>query len=191
MHRISKRELPRLAVVLAVGFAFGTAGCDRDGIRVYQAPKDPVAEPAAARETATPATPAWTAPAHWQEQAPGVMQVARFLAASDAGRAEITVSMLPGDGGGQAPNVNRWRGQMGLPAVDESGLAKLRIPIEVADAEAFAVELVAETTHRRMVAAGIARNGQTWFYKLLGDDAAVAGEKDAFLEFVRTARYTP
>ena len=191
MHRISKRELPRLAVVLAVGLAFGTTGCDRDAIRVYQAPKDPVAEPAAARETAAPAKPAWTAPAHWQEQAPGVMQVARFLAAPDAGRAEITVSVLPGDGGGLAANVNRWRGQMGLPAVEESDLAKLRIPIEVADAEAYAVELVAETTHRRMVSAGVARNGQTWFYKLVGDDAAVASEKDAFVEFARTVRYTP
>jgi len=50
---------------------------------------------------------------------------------------------------------------------------------------------VTETTHRRMVAAGVARNGQTWFYKLVGDDAAVASEKDAFVEFARTVRYTP
>ncbi|MDI9382481.1 MAG: hypothetical protein QM845_16665 [Verrucomicrobiota bacterium] len=183
--------MTRLAGFLAAGLALGTAGCDRDAIRVYQAPKDPAAAPAMAHETAAQSRPAWTAPAHWQEQAPGTMQVARFSVTSDAGRAEMTVSVLPGDGGGQAPNVNRWRGQMGLPAADESELAKLRIPIEVAEAEAYAVELVAETTHRRMIAAGIARNGRTWFYKLLGDDAVVARERDAFLEFVRTVRYAP
>jgi len=191
VHRISKRHWTRLAGFLAAGLALGTAGCDRDAIRVYQAPKDPVAEPASAREAGAPATPAWTAPVHWREQAPGVMQAARFSITSDAGSAELPVSVLPGDGGGQGPNVNRWRGQMGLPAADESELAKLRIPIEVAEAEAYAVELVAETTHRRMIAAGIARNGQTWFYKLQGDDAVVAREKDAFLEFVRTVRYNP
>ena len=190
MHRVSNRDL-RLPAVLAAGLAFSTAGCDRDGIRVYQAPKDPVAEAAAGRETTTPATPAWTVPAHWQDQAPGVMQAARFSVTSDAGKAEITVSELPGDGGGKWANVNRWRGQMGLPAVDEPGLAALLIPMKVADAEAYAVELVAETTGRRMIATGIARNGQTWFYKLMGDDAAVASEKGAFLEFVRTARYIP
>ena len=37
--------------------------------------------------------------------------------------------------------------------------------------------------------ASVPRDGQTWFYKMMGDDATVAREKDAFVKFVQTARY--
>ena len=36
----------------------------------------------------------------------------------------------------------------------------------------------------RMVALGVPRGGETWFYKLIGDEALVAKEKDTFLKFV-------
>ena len=35
----------------------------------------------------------------------------------------------------------------------------------------------------------VMRNGQTWFYKLMGDANVVAGQKDAFLNFVKAVKY--
>lgn len=154
------------------------------------------AEPPVARTPAPPPAPppaagkpAWTVPAGWQEQAPGAMQRAKFTASSDAGQAEITVSALPGDAGGKLPNIQRWCGQIGLPPVAEADLARSLIPLEIPGAETYAVDLVAAANKRRLVAAAVARGGQTWFYKLMGDEGAVGREKAAFLKFVQTVGY--
>ena len=32
-------------------------------------------------------------------------------------------------------------------------------------------------------------NGQTWFYKLMGDGQIVAAQKDVFIQFVQSAKY--
>ena len=39
----------------------------------------------------------------------------------------------------------------------------------------------------RMLAVGVPRGGETWFFKLLGDEAAVEKEKDAFVKFIASA----
>jgi hypothetical protein len=117
------------------------------------------------------------------------MQMAKFSAASEAGKAEIAVSALPGDAGGKLPNINRWRGQIGLPPLGEAELSQCLVPLEVPGADTYAVDLAAESTKRRLVAAGVSRAGRTWFYKLMGDEGAVAREKEAFLKFVQTVDY--
>ncbi len=41
----------------------------------------------------------------------------------------------------------------------------------------------------QLVAVIVPQAGQTWFYKLMGDAKVVAGQKDAFIQFVRSAKY--
>jgi hypothetical protein len=41
-----------------------------------------------------------------------------------------------------------------------------------------------------MIAAMVSRDNSTWFYKLMGDELVVAAEKDAFIKFVQTVRYS-
>jgi len=174
--------------ILAAGLGLGAVSCDRAAVRVYQAPKD---TPGTPNPSSEPRLPAWTVPTHWQESPPGMMQVAKFSVAVDDARAEITVSVLAGEAGGRDPNVNRWRGQMGLPPLDGTELSRSLLPLEIPDAKSYAVDLVAEAGDRRMVVAGVGQGGRTWFYKLAGEGAAVAREKEAFLRFVRTAIYAP
>jgi hypothetical protein len=133
------------------------------------------------------AKPAWTLPAGWKEEKPGNMQFARFSAPNaDGTKAEVTVAVLGGTGGGALANVNRWRGQIGLAPIDEAGLAKLTTPIETGAGAATAVDLVADSKEKRTVAVWLARDGQTWFYRLTGSDAAVTPQKDAFVKFVQS-----
>jgi hypothetical protein len=40
-----------------------------------------------------------------------------------------------------------------------------------------------------LIAASVSRKEQTWFYKLMGDEATVAREKETFEKFVQTVRY--
>ena len=134
-------------------------------------------------------TPGWTVPADWTAQAPGPMQVAKFAAHAGEAHAEVMVSALPGDAGGKPPNVNRWRGQIGLPPIAEAELAAQARTLDIPGAETYLVDLTNEPAKRAMVAVAVSRSGQTWFYKLLGETTAVSQQKAAFLQFVQTTKY--
>ena len=41
----------------------------------------------------------------------------------------------------------------------------------------------------QLVGIVVPRNGQTWFYKLMGDPDVVAHEKEALIKFVQSAKY--
>jgi len=43
---------------------------------------------------------------------------------------------------------------------------------------------------QRILGAIVPFNGGTWFFKLMGPDAVVAGAKPAFLEFLKTVHPT-
>ncbi len=136
--------------------------------------------------------PSWTVPHGWGETPPGPMQSARFTAGDPAGgAAEITVVALPGDAGGLLANINRWRRQIGLPPVEEAGLAGLTRDLTTPGGKVVLVDLSGEKTPKTLVAAVVSRGGNTWFYKLMGDAAAVSREKAAFVPFVESARYAP
>ncbi len=71
--------------------------------------------------------PNWQVPAGWQEVAAGQFLVAKFNISGDGGAtAAVNVSSSPGDGGGLAANVNRWRGQLGLPPAGEISTTPIR-----------------------------------------------------------------
>jgi hypothetical protein len=132
--------------------------------------------------------PAWQVPAGWQEHPPTSMLLAKFLVTADAAKATVTVSRLEGDGGGLLPNVNRWRGQIGLPPIDQAGLEKLVSPREAPNRQTVLVDMAGGNT--RMLAAVVPVAGQTWFFKFLGDTAAIEQQKAAFLQFVQSTKFT-
>jgi hypothetical protein len=41
----------------------------------------------------------------------------------------------------------------------------------------------------RLVAAIVPHGGNTWFYKLMGNGKVVGGQKDSFVQFVKTVHY--
>jgi hypothetical protein len=126
----------------------------------------------------------WKVPEGWTKQPPGQMQVAKFSVQKDAAKAEVSVSTFPSDTGGMLANVNRWRRQLGLEAVDEAGLTPLVLGIPgVAGGQL--VDL--KNDQKALLGAIIPREGTWWFYKLMGDAPAVNAEREAFVRFVQTA----
>src|SRR5215211_1195932 len=80
--------------------------------------------PTAPSQTSSAPPIKWTAPEGWTEVPPSSMRYASFSApAEDGGKIDISVVTFPGDGGSDADNVNRWRGQMGLAPVDANAVA--------------------------------------------------------------------
>ena len=132
-----------------------------------------------------PGLPKWTVPAGWTAATPGPMLLASFDLSGGGGK--VTVSSLGGDGGGLLMNVNRWRGQIGLSPVTGDQLSGVTKEIDVASGKATLVDL--SNNDRRMLIFVVPHQGQSWFYKLLGDAGAVAKEMDAFLQFAKSAQY--
>jgi hypothetical protein len=136
----------------------------------------------------------WDNPEGWIELPPTQYRTANLQPAGNPDL-ECYLTVLQGDGGGLASNVNRWRGQMGLPAIDAAGVAALpRQPLLGLDA----VRLDLEGNYGGM--GGDARPGWTMVgliaqfgqalltVKLTGPTAAVAGERARFDEFVKSLR---
>lgn len=131
--------------------------------------------------------PNWQVPSDWKEISGGQFLIAKFLI--NNGAATVNVSSSAGDGGGWAANVNRWRGQLGLQSAGDVAAT----PIDVAGGKGQLVELsgtnMQSSQPAQLVAVMVSQGDQTWFYKLMGDAKAVAGQRDAFIKFVQSAKY--
>ena len=124
------------------------------------------------------------------------MRVATFAVSGDGGQtADMSVSKLGPSAGGTLANVNRWRGQIGLGALNPQELGSAITLVKLATGEATVVDMLGsktpsgESKPTRILAAIVERPEGTWFYKLTGDDSLVKREKDAFLAFVRSVKY--
>src|SRR5712691_1137344 len=88
---------------------------------------------AAAPPQTTSAPPIkWTTPEGWTEIPPSSMRYASFSAPAeeDGGKIDISVVTFPGDGGSDADNVNRWRGQIGLAPIDANAVTSQVAPLK-------------------------------------------------------------
>jgi hypothetical protein len=138
--------------------------------------------------------PIWVVPAGWQEAPAGQMLVAKFVVPGASGaRAELNVSQLGGLGGGVLPNVNRWRNQLGLPPLAESDLDTQLQSLDLGGSKAMLVDMSGTETKTgqkaRLLAAIVPQTGQTWFYRLMGNEQVIEHEKETFVKFVQTAKY--
>lgn len=153
-------------------------------------PAETAAAPASSPAVTPPtdsggASPKWTVPAAWKQVSAGAMQLARFgVPEVNGAKAEASVSVFPNDTGGTLANVNRWRGQVGLEPATEATLGSNVAPLDGAGAGAIFIEL--KGPQKMIYGAVVPRAGSYWFYKLLGDAAAVAPQKDAFVAFAKS-----
>jgi hypothetical protein len=145
----------------------------------------PAPSPAPATDAGAIAQFKWSIPSAWKTVASGAMQAAKFTVPGRNGaKAEVTVSIFPTEAGGRLANINRWRGQIGLGPVSEGELAKLVAPLDPANSAAILVDMT--NNARQLIGAIVPRGGQWFYYKLMGDAAAVAPEKEAFVAFVKS-----
>lgn len=112
------------------------------------------------------------------------------LKSADGAEADLSITAFPGDTGGLEANLNRWRGQVSLPALSSENVSST---LEHLDANGLHFDLVeftgtangADTT---ILGAILSRPGETWFFKLMGPTAVVTAEKDAFRQFIQSVQ---
>ena len=127
----------------------------------------------------------WTTPDGWTAVPPTSMRYASFNATEpNGGKVDISVVTFPGDGGSDADNVNRWRTQIGLPPMDDKGIAALVVPVDSGKATFSSLDMTSGDS--RVIAAWTRRNGRSWFFKMSGPTPALENEKSKFLDFLRS-----
>jgi hypothetical protein len=131
----------------------------------------------------------WKAPADWKQVPPSAMRYASFDVPGENGsKLDISVVTFPGTGGGDAENVNRWRGQIGLAPLDDKDAAASIVPVKAGSADFLTVDLAG--TDSRVITAWTRRDGRTWFFKMSGPSSMVENEKTRFLDFLRSIQFT-
>jgi len=130
----------------------------------------------------------WTTPEGWAEVPPSSMRYASFSAlAGDSGKVDISIVTFSGDGGSDADNINRWRGQMGLAPVDANAVTSQIAPLKTGDMTFSTTDIAGDKT--RTIAAWTRRDGRVWFFKATGPTAAVEKEKPNFVKFIESVRF--
>jgi hypothetical protein len=140
------------------------------------------------------ASVAWTTPAGWVQVPPSEMRVGSFKIADANGKqAEVSIVPLSGMAGGDFANVNRWRGQVGLPSAADDILQNAAETVQAGGQSAQFFDLVGVNTAtgetNRIIAAIQHRDGTSWFFKMTGNAELVEQQKPVFIDFLKTLSF--
>jgi hypothetical protein len=135
----------------------------------------------------------WNLPAGWKEMPASGMRKGSFTVSGDRNmQADVSIISLAGDVGGFLANVNRWRGQISLPPLTEADFTKQATYFDAKGKRVLLVNMVSPNVlekkqHRtRIIGSILVQDGQCWFFKMMGDDALVESQKQAFTQFVKS-----
>jgi hypothetical protein len=177
--------------------------------QVPDASQMPAGHPPVASADGTPGAPAggsnadaaaqaaagvrWTAPEGWHAH-PGnsSFRVVSFHVGADPASAEVTITRFTGGAGALLPNINRWRGQIGLApvaTVDEQPLDTLEVGDDKAQLLDIADSESADPSRARMLVVMLPRGDTAWFIKMTGPYEVLEAQRATFVEFARGLRF--
>jgi hypothetical protein len=132
----------------------------------------------------------WAVPATWLPKPPAPMRKASYTVSSDAGEADFSISSFGGAAGGLEGNLNRWRNQLQLPPLSAAELASQSSVVANGPLRFTVVDYAGQMQAgpSRILGAVLPLENETYFFKMTGPDAAVAAQKSAFIEFLKTVK---
>jgi len=201
LSRPSKAFAPLLA-----GASLLVSSCSRDEVTHFRVPKAAAGSLASARgpmqggapppgmagDVAPPPAPdrglRWTLPKGWTDERQGGGMRYATLKAPVPGAIDASVVVLSGQAGGELMNVNRWRGQINLDAIDEAELAAARKAVASKAGELKVYDFTTGPKGKRLIAGILEAGGSTWFVKVTGDATAVTAARNDFLALLGSLR---
>lgn len=127
-------------------------------------------------------------PADWKLAPNDTFSALAFSIEQGNQSARFTASSLAAAAGAFEPNVNRWRGQVGLPALGEAELDRNAQPIEVGGVAGKAVELIG-SDGKSMLGAIVIRDNEAWFFKVIGSTELVVSQKASFNSLLKSIKF--
>lgn len=175
------------------------SACKKQQVQIYEVPKEVRADRVVDTDEVSPeAAPEpgqldWDVPEDWQVLPPTGFRKGNYLFVSESGaQVEITVSSFPGQVGGLLANVNRWLGQASLEPISPAELEEVARTSAVEGETVTTVDLKDDSgaeDSTRIYASIVEHDGQSWFFKMSGPDAAVEEQIPAFDQMVQTLRF--
>ncbi|TVQ60583.1 MAG: hypothetical protein EA378_10865 [Phycisphaerales bacterium] len=129
----------------------------------------------------------WTVPSNWRERSDNPpMRHATLIVPDQDGEIEVAISRFPGDVGGELANINRWRGQMGLDALEEDELEEHVDRFEHPGFEGFVLRIEGEDEH--MLTASIYEENadRTWYVRASASPDAAERIEESVFAFARS-----
>jgi hypothetical protein len=178
-------------------------------VKSEAAPTDAPAAPVAAKPAPSPAVaapmvapasmkaeaaafdaPKWAAlPAGWTVGPENSMRKATWIVTGpNDSKAEIAVTVFPGSVGGLTANVNRWRGQIGLPPASPDEIAASAKNTKVSGLDSQRFVMTSADGKKSVDAVMTSKDGATWFFKMNGETAAVQANSAAFVAFLSASK---
>ena len=139
---------------------------------------------------------AFDVPTGWTESTGSSLRIASYEIVKEGfPAADFSITSFPGDAGGIAPNVNRWRQQIGLPRWSEAEVQASREVVEAGELSFYLFDLMPETDEEkvnvkeRIFAAILKRDDRSWFYKLRGDAFLLETQRKKFRQVLTSSRF--
>lgn len=136
-------------------------------------------------------------PPIWEAQPLSTMRQASYLVKGENGAtADISLVALTGTAGGVLDNVNRWLSQLGQPAITEDQLAQKgqHVTSPLGDVTVVDLEGLPEggdaAKDGRIIAGIVTTDGKSWFFKMRGNAALAESQKESFIQWIRTVRFS-
>jgi hypothetical protein len=151
----------------------------------------PMVAPASMKaEAASFDAPKWSKlPAGWSVGPENGMRKATWIVTGpDGSKAEVAVTVFPGNVGGLTANVNRWRGQIGLASAGPDEIAASAKPAKVGGIDSQRFVMASTDGKKGLDAVMTPHKGATWFFKMSGDAAAVATQGPALVAFLAASQ---
>jgi hypothetical protein len=181
-----------------LGSTLWLASCHNDKVEVYKIPKEGITvamRSGSAGLVPPPGNPAqWTKPDGWSEQPLSEMRLGSFKVDGPNGSsADVSVIAFPGEAGGLVSNLNRWRGQLQLEALNENQLSQMIQRTEVDNAPTYLVDFqTAQNAPKpsRILGAVLQTADRAWFVKMTGPPELIESQRQNFLDFVKSFHFT-
>lgn len=135
-------------------------------------------------------------PEHWKKLPPSAMLLGKYqIEGQDGTTVDVTFSTLRSAPGGLLANINRWCEQLGQDTfADDAAMKKNTRLVPSSFGEAVFVEIVglidnADPKKDGRLIGAIAESGPSaWFFKLRGNDALAAAERENFIRWVESVK---
>jgi hypothetical protein len=130
----------------------------------------------------------WATPAGWVRDPNStggfIRRILSFKVPGGAAPADVSVTAMgPSD---TLANINRWRGQVELPPVQDVNAANGE-PVGVSGEQGHLYDF--QGPKNRIVVAMVPHAGQLWFFKMTGPPDLVGSQKDNFKSFVTSVQF--
>ncbi len=186
---------PRLLLFCAAAALL--TSCRDEKIENYRVPKEAPAPAIPAQADGKTSDITWVLPDGWttQPDQSGMRKGSFLVGGANGAKADMSVTAFPGDVGGDLANVNRWRGQVGLAPIDDAALAQAVQTIAAPAGKFSLVELSGQSAAggaqkpARLLGAWLQQPDRRWFFKLMGDDALVTAQRNAFISFLNSVSF--